>query len=179
VTAEAIAKVKDGGSAEAHVTSRRTRSRDPDDMFTVAILETEHSRWRGMRAQRTLSHQVRKAANLLRDLGRKSPKAVTRDDLVLFCRMSLAQGCAHGTVRYRLACLSAIGVKMPEDFHFKVPRPPKWFLRPEDEERVPFTPDLHPTALHFIQWTVATGLRVEESLRVEAPEQKSLTKAAG
>lgn len=164
VAAEESARMIEGGAQLGRMRKRR----DPDDMFTVALLETEHVRWRGMRSLKTMRYQVLKAFNLLRDIGCTSPKSVTRDDLALLCHMSLTQGCAHGTVAFRLSCLSAIGVKIPEDFHFKVPTPPKWFLRPEDEVRVPLCPDLHPMALLFVQWTCATGLRVEESLRVQA-----------
>lgn len=139
-----------------------------DDMWTVALLEAEHGRWRGLRSASTMRYQVLKAIGILRELGCTSPRTVTTDHLFRLCSMSLTLGCAHGTVAFRLSCLSAIGVKIPDDFHFKVPKPPKWFLRPEDEARLSLVPDLAPVALRFIQWTCATGLRVEESLRLRS-----------
>jgi integrase len=155
-------------AAEDEIAKGRRRRRDPDDMFTVAILETASRRWRGMRGRSTMEQQVRKAVDILRELGHTSPKSVTGADLAYMCDATVSRGCAPGTAAFRLSCLSAIGVKIPDDFHFKVPKLPKWFLRPEDEARVPLVPGLAPVALHFIQWTVATGLRVEETLRVQA-----------
>jgi integrase len=156
-------------TATARVGRRSRRKVIPwvDDMLTVGLLEAEQ-RWRGLRSAATLRYQSLKTIEILREIGWKSPRTVTADVLYQVCAMSLTRGCAHSTVAKRLSCLSAIGVKMPADFHFKIPKPPKWYLRPEDEARLPLVPDLDPVALRFIKWACATGLRVEESLRVRA-----------
>lgn len=86
-----------------------------------------------------------------------------------------SKGLSPATITKRLNCLSAIGVNV-EGCRPKAAKGLKWWLRPEDREKLcvqlrasPAHP-LRQTDAHiladFIDWTCLTGLRVEESLRL-------------
>jgi integrase len=118
-----------------------------------------------MRSLATNIAQAEASIALLRAMGRVYVDEVTPADLDQFRDICIDAGYTPATIKRRLACLSVLGVDVAR---VSVPASPshKWYLKAEEEIRLPQCPDLAPLALSFIQWTCATGLRVEESLRL-------------
>lgn len=99
---------------------------------------------------------------------------VTARDVRDATSMWYADGLSPATITKRLNCLSVLGVCV------EGLRPPektalKWWLRPEEEERAVVwlmtrrggLRDIPAWLASFIRWTTKTGLRVEETLRLE------------
>lgn len=97
--------------------------------------------------------------------------SVTKDHLRAAVTLWLAKGTKESTIVGRLNCLSCLGVKV-NGCRPKVPRKLKWWLSPEDEERLTEfcrasdKPRLHVLA-DVIEWTTRTGLRIEESIALK------------
>jgi integrase len=125
-------------------------------------------RWLSLRGGRENLYQAEQALALLEAMGRVYVDEVSAADLHSFTDICLTAGYAPATIERRLSCLSVLGVMGVTMTRVTVPtlRPRKWYLRAEDERRLPQCPDLAPRALVFINWTCATGLRIEESLRL-------------
>ncbi|WP_269929986.1 tyrosine-type recombinase/integrase [Aminobacter sp. HY435] len=85
------------------------------------------------------------------------------------------EGLAPATITKRLNCLSAMGIQV-NGMRPKKQRKLQWWLRPEDAERLRVWLDElynggqgnHQArqVAHFIFWTMRTGFRVEETLRL-------------
>lgn len=85
------------------------------------------------------------------------------------------EGLAPATINKRLNCLGVLGIKV-QGVRVKEPVKLKWWLRPEEEDRAiaHLAAERDPSrrvenralAIH-IRWTTRTGLRVEETLRLD------------
>lgn len=151
-------------TAKARTTPTNSRAAQCPTL-TEALQVVERGLWRGLR---TLSRNISQAHTsicILNGLGVQRADQVTPEILTKFQEISLRR-CSPATLRVRLSALRALGVNIPKDAGPKHRAPRKWFLKPEDEARLAECPGLLPITRHFILWTVATGLRVEESLRL-------------
>ncbi|MCW2317097.1 integrase [Rhodoblastus acidophilus] len=70
------------------------------------------------------------------------------------------------TVNKRLTCLSAMGIGV-KGHYVRIPKVPKWWLNPETHELLRAHLKPGDVLMLYVDWAVATGLRVEESLRLE------------
>jgi len=83
---------------------------------------------------------------------------------------------SNATINFRLTVLSAIGIDCADNWQ-TVRLPPKWWLRPDDCERlmawlrsVPSPmPDAELVA-DYVEWVSWVGMRVEETLRLTWPD---------
>ncbi len=132
------------------------------DLLEVARLGP----WRALRTLDRSVSQARMSIKLLETLGVKYPHEVTPSILSQFTQRSLGC-CSPATLAIRLSVLKALGVHIPEGAGGRHPPPRKWFLREEDEEKLVACTGLSPVSRCFIAWTCATGLRIEESLRLK------------
>lgn len=152
------------------------------------LREVTRGRWRSMRTLRRNIYQANASIQILSSLGARYPEEVTPAILAKFREKSLGC-CSPATLNVRLSVMSALGVNVSSARQGYTP-PRKWYLRPEDEERLGSCPGLLSVTRAFIAWTCATGLRVEESLRltwrdvalgegvVDVPGTKTLGSAA-
>lgn len=155
--------------------------------LTETLEAVQRGAWRGLRTLDRSVSQARMSIKLLAMLQVHSAPEVTPAILGRFIDASLCN-CSPATLNVRLSALRALGVNVPGSHRAAPPR--KWYLRPEDEDRLADCPGLLPVTRAFIAWTCATGLRVEESLRlrwrdmdrelsvVEVPGTKTLGSAA-
>ena len=117
-------------------------------------------RWAGLRCYKRNKCQVGIAVRFLEGLGCEYVEDVTAGHLLQLRDWHLQAGLAIATLNVRLACLSTLGVHVT---YYPPPRQRKWFLSAEEEIRFNAMQFLPPLPA-FVMWTVATGLRVEESL---------------
>lgn len=116
--------------------------------------------WRKLRSYRRCKSQVLIGVKFLENLGRHYLDEVTEQDLVQFREWSFSTGLSAASVNCRLSCLSVLGIKVK---YARLPKIRKWYLS-QAEERQLYALGLEPLLLHFVRWTIATGLRIEESL---------------
>ncbi len=159
-----------------------------------ALDETYHTRWRHMRSAACLRSQAEiAAATVAGCISGVSAKGWSYQPPGWAAYLSAVQvdhprmqkaigeatafwyslGLSPATINKRLNCLSAMGVKV-DGCRVKKPVQLKWWLNPEDQRRLTGwlrgrDPEQSASAVwflmaDFIDWTCATGLRVEESL---------------
>lgn len=135
--------------------------------------------WKGMRKY---AHELGRCADLVEFFPDKALDTLTADDCRTYLDTLRHGGLGDEAVRARMANIRTVykvakenGYKGPEPVTPKprVKRRLKWWLKPQDEPRVLgwLLAQNHPdyTELHdLVIWTVETGLRIEESLRVHA-----------
>jgi hypothetical protein len=90
--------------ARSHKATARPDERLPLD---VAL----YRKWHGLPSKRKQYEQALAAIGILADLGRRYVDSVTEDDWLAVVKRSLAEGLSPGAVKFRLACLSMLGVK--------------------------------------------------------------------
>lgn len=136
-----------------------------------AIDYTSRTRWYGMRSRPTA---VSQATIAVADLKKNCPTIsvvsdVSKDHLLAVVAQWQAHGLAPATIRRRLFALSAIGVEL-HGVNVRSPKRPKWWLSPEVQTQLTTCTSLSPHFLGefrvYVEWTILTGLRVEESLRL-------------
>lgn len=136
-----------------------------------AIDHTAKTRWYGNRGLKSTLSQVTIAVATLRKIDPlvNVVTDVTRSHLLQAVAMWQAQGLAPATITRRLQCLSAIGVPLC-GVHVRTPKRPKWWLNPEVQAQLVHCKSVKPATLRlfcdYVDWTVHTGLRVEETLRL-------------
>lgn len=142
----------------------RLPGRTLEDAFTTAKL----TRWAGIRSYRVHVSQTTRAIADLKTMGITLVEEVTADVIIGLVTDWRADGTAPATINKRLNCLSVLGVKVT-GLRARVPKTQKWWLRPDQQEAA--VAWLEARGYHrmaaFIRWTTRTGLRIEESLRVE------------
>jgi integrase len=150
-----------------------------------ALNETAKEKWEGRRCYRPVLSQ---ALTAIEALGGEDVRVVTikADRVKVLARKWVAAGLSPGTVKMRICALKAMGVSVEGAMPRQL-RPLKWWLDPDTHERLrqllqPKTDEFQRgTALRtfdanterenrlfldYVDWTLATGLRVEETLRV-------------
>lgn len=135
-----------------------------DETLSQALARVDRDRWSRMRSGKTLYSQAKAGVTGLHCLVGDCPvQSVTPSTLAVLTAQWYKAGTAPATIQKRLNCLSALGVNV-EGCRVKEPKVLKWWLRPEDEERL--VRDFGPTGEFalFVRWTTRTGLRVEETL---------------
>lgn len=146
------------------------------ETLSQALVRVDRDRWSRMRSGKTLYSQATRAVvDLQRDApdGLDLPVASVSPSRIARCVATwYSEGIAPATIQKRLNCLRLLGVDVG-DAKVRDPKPLKWWLRPEDENRLHmFLDDQRTEAARqlslFIAWTAKTGLRVEETLRLEA-----------
>lgn len=130
-----------------------------------ALRETAMHRWRDRRCEAT---NIGQALLAIKDLGgaKVQLRHVTRAKLLeAVGKWQGRDKLTPASVNKRLNCLSAMGVNV-RGCRAHNPKKLKWWLNPQDHER--FRALLPPGDLlmSYIDWTAATGLRVEETLRL-------------
>lgn len=134
-------------------------------------------KWEGTRGKASQESQLRQALNtLLEVLGPKATKmeleGITTAHIKQCIETWKMEGKAPSTINSRLSVLTILGVNTNTCW-VKDKLPPKWWLRPEEQERlitylrahtVPFP--TAPLLADYIEFISYTGLRVEEALRL-------------
>jgi integrase len=150
-----------GVTAMAEQNTTAAAHRSPERRTLKAAAEDAvNGHWSGMRSLARAKSQVMIGVRFLESLGRQYLDEVTEADIRSFRDWSLRNGLAPGSVNCRMAALSVIGVKVR---YCKLPRKRKWWLAPAEEAQL-LSLGLPPILSAFVKWTLATGLRVEESL---------------
>lgn len=126
----------------------------------AAAEQALRSHWAGLRTYKRSRCQLGITLGYLESLGCSTVDSITPDHLMRLREWTYNNGSGPATVNIRLACLSVLGVKVT---YCKPPRHRKWFLSPQEEERL-YALALPNILRAFVSWTVSTGLRVEESL---------------
>ncbi|MBK3400406.1 tyrosine-type recombinase/integrase [Methylobacterium ajmalii] len=152
--------------------------------------ETAGRKWQGRRCYATNMSQAEKAIRAVAyeaAMRLRFPRDGAEYRVVMVAQVSdldirratsewYVHGLSPATINKRLNCLSAMGVCV-EGCRAREPKMLKWWLKPEDEERLRrflLAKKTEGGVLHsrygdiwrFIQWTTRTGLRVEETLRL-------------
>jgi integrase len=152
-----------------------------DERLTAAA-ENASKHWEGMRGKKSQASQLRQAMStvfeVLGVLEPDAPPMVAFTDItpqvVAECVLHWRQqeGKSPSTINSRLSALGMMGIKV-DGCWVKNKLPPKWWLRPEVQDRLithlwadpePF-PHAHLLA-DYIAFVSYTGLRVEEALRL-------------
>ena len=126
-------------------------------------------RWRGRRSEATIRGILADPLATLERWGYFTPGDVTEDVALRLLDEWLREALSPTLINKRFMYLRTLGVDWVP--RVQEPRYRKWWLRPEDYEALRdwlSTWD-HPQAglvADYIEWTVHTGLRVEESLRI-------------
>ena len=128
-------------------------------------LAKARAQWQGQRSFSRNVQQAMGAIEVLETLGCTHVSDVTKRRVAQLRDISLAVGLAPATIQIRLSGLSVMGVSAR--VQVRIRRQPRWYLKADDEARIGEVPGLDPRARAFIRWTCATGLRVEESLRLQ------------
>lgn len=134
------------------VAERRTIRKAAEDAI--------NGQWANVRSTARTKSQALISVSFLEQRGRQYLDEITDDDITALRDWSLQQGLAPSSVNCRMSALSVLGVKVR---YCKLPRKRKWYLSPPDELQL-LSLGLPPVLQSFVRWTVATGLRVEESL---------------
>lgn len=171
-------------------TSPRTTTAEdpalPKSLTLHAALElVSEQRWKGRRCYPTTVSQGRTAVYDLGTIAKPVLKSapmevvtrsvtlgdIAKDHVELAIKGWKAEELAATTINTRVSVLSALGFQTT-GLRARVPRVNKWWLNPEAQEKLLST--LRRTGHKFdalmadyIVWSVNTGLRVEESLRLE------------
>lgn len=137
-----------------------------------ALDYTMRTRWLGLRSAHMQRLQVETA---IRTLEADSAVEITVGETTIAniqAAISVwrGEGLAPSSINRRLICLSAIGVNVAGCYQ-NTPRRLKWWLRPSDQLLLTtwLRGHRHRDKLllaDWIDWTVWTGLRIEESLRL-------------
>lgn len=111
-------------------------------------------------------------ATILRARGVMRCEDVGDRDIQQATALWYAEGLSPATIQKRLNCLSKLGVNV-EGCRVKAPKQLKWHLPMEMKEEVCYWIEEHadrtvvPYDLaRYVRWTVVTGLRLEETLRL-------------
>ena len=145
------------------------RGVDPRLTLRQSLDITLATRWRGMRSEKSTAAQALQAIRILEKHGVHRVGDVKPEHANVIIVASAKAGIASTTTHKRLVCLKVLGANIPTAC--KVRRPEKWWLRPDDYARL-VTFCTAKAAVEFdiladfVTWTIHTGLRVEESLRV-------------
>lgn len=151
---------------------------DPRSLSLDAALETARRVWRHTMLERsylTRYSQAKQAVAILKSLGCKTTKDATAPGMLsrFRDRCFVRDKIAAATYNARAMALRGMGIEVG---YLSPPHQLKWFLTDEGEERIralPTSLDYHrrdailPITKSFIFWTCATGLRVEETLRLQ------------
>lgn len=152
-----------------------------DMTLDEALNYTAKHRWHGTRSYARNLSQASVAVMALERVvaypGTLTVSKVTMEQLREATAKWYGEGIAPATINCRLNCLAAMGVNV-EGTRVKVPKVRKWWLNPEAQEAVTawlrsaplgakkWSAQTREQVADFIDWTVWTGLRIEESLRV-------------
>lgn len=154
---------------------------DPKTPLYKALAITQADRWRGMRSEMHNSRQVRECIDFLHSKGIRSFDGVTKEHIRQLKDYLRKRGLSAGTINRKLALLSAVRSEAVREGLAKEHavaigsvrgvRLRRWYLTPEAADKLLADLDKHmrPMDAHmawFIRWTIHTGLRVEETLRV-------------
>lgn len=143
----------------------------------ITAQELASKKWEGTRGKASQESQLRQALNtLLGVLGPKATQMALEDITTAHVKRCVdtwrSESKSPSTINARLSVLSILGVKT-DTCWVSVKLPPKWWLRPEEQERLiaylRATPPAFPTApllADYIEFISYTGLRVEEALRL-------------
>lgn len=153
--------------AQALKLARDTRWRDNDSCYSqakIAAMHVAQAKCTALHHYGTPSASEIGRVEMPEVLVSKITEREVRDATAMWYR----SGIAPATINKRLNCLSALGVNV-NGCREKLKPALKWWLRPEEEERASkwlrdhnyFTVD------RLIRWTTHTGLRIEETLRLE------------
>jgi integrase len=132
------------------------------------------TRWKGIRKEPTYRGWCRDLCEFWPD---KTLETLTEGNIRTLTALLESEGLAPPTIYARVSHIATLyevarahGYKGPEPTPMpypRVPRKPKWWLKPQVHEEVVAWSQRE--GLHdltdYVNWTVATGLRVEETLR--------------
>lgn len=134
-----------------------------------ALDDFDREHWNGLRSRRSSFCQINRAIDTLSTLGASLAIEVTPEVASRAVTAWQAEGLSPRSINYRVSVLRKLGVA--EIKGVRRIRHQKWWLRPEDRAELTRwlpTQGRHGAELHdLIEWTCLTGLRIEESLRVE------------
>ena len=163
------------------LTKRVHRRVIPGETLAEAAERVYRDRWKQMRTGYTLYCQAKLAATSVAswsflDAGATkvtsdpaahvTVQSVTEHDLARSTGSWYAQGLAPATISKRLNCLSVMGIAVTG--HRPAPgKVLRWWLRDDMRKTLLADPAISPMLKAFIEWTALTGLRVEESLRLQ------------
>ncbi len=77
----------------------------------------------------------------------------------------VSQGLSPGSCHYRLTCLNVMGIAV-QGCRPRLPNKLKWWLTPRQQEAMRAMLGADDPLMQFADWTILTGLRVEETLRL-------------
>lgn len=143
----------------------------------TAAVDKASKQWEGTRGKPSQESQLRQALNtLLEVLGSKAVNVsidkITTAQVQKCVDKWIEEGKSPSTINSRLSVLSVLGINT-DGCWVKNKLPPKWWLRPEEQERLvtylrasqsPFP--TAPLLADYIEFISYTGLRVEEALRL-------------
>ncbi len=149
--------------------------RDPWTLeHAVDLCMEQH--WRNTRKAATMASWTRE---LLRVWPDKTLDAITTQDIDTYIRLMEADGLATWTMHAKVCCISKVydiakrngypgDVPYIPTVHIK--KPLKWWLTPEKERPVIawLRAQGKLDVADYVEWTIETGLRVEETLRVHS-----------
>lgn len=143
----------------------------------IAIDLAIEQRWAGRRKEPNARSWCRMFLETFPD---KTLATLTTQDISTYISMMQMDGLSPWTVHARVCVISTIYEVATQNAYAgpvpfiprpHVPKPLKWWLKPDAEpEVITWLRDvlLQPEVADFVLWTVETGLRVEETLRVTA-----------
>lgn len=151
--------------------------RPPDQRHLQDALDHNGAtRWQGMRSLRIhMSQGACAIATLQANIGHQLRVCDVQPHMLLSAVAEWRnRGLAPATINKRLTILSVLGVNVSGCYATE-PRKLKWWLRPADHAMLTqwlremddtYGDQRHALAADYIDWTVFTGLRVEESLKL-------------
>lgn len=128
-----------------------------------ALKAASAQRWRDSPTQQC---QAKKAAEALGPT--RAPESVTKDETAALAQRWHQEGLSAATINKRLSCLGVLGVVDPG--HVRPDRKLKWWLNPTAQKELTSwlrKQDKGSVMADYIDWTCLTGLRVEETLRLQ------------
>jgi len=155
--------------------ARHATKAQPSETLNEAVRRALATHWRGLRTATHMADMATLAMESFASMARKSPDVMTigglRPDHVARAVTSwLSDGLAPATINKRLVCAGVCGAPVKGQF-VNNPKSVKWWLTPEAQQQaVQFCRakgrEEYTILADYIEWTVTTGLRLEETLRL-------------
>lgn len=153
-----------------------------------ALRRTATTRWQGLRTGQDMARFARQALAAFAIAARSNPLSMRIEDIkaqhvAAAVRLWSSNGDSPATINKRLVCAGACGA--PVKGHFvRASRATKWWLTPEAKARIIEFCNTRGTAgfvnlADYVEFVTASGLRVEEALRLTAGHVTGWTSPLG